>query len=213
MLKERLISGTLIVLLVIGLFFLNKVLLYSVMAIVAIFGIEEIWMIVRFRNSTKIDFALFFILPVIYLIFSLVFIAGELRWKCNIYWLISAIVGASTYDTFAYCFGKKFGKHKIALQISPNKTWEGTISGFLGPAIVSTITGKYFLSLSWAQIIALFLTIGILSFFGDLSVSWYKRKMNIKDMGNIIPGHGGILDRIDSHLLVLIGVYCFKIVS
>lgn len=204
MLKKRILSAIIIIFILVGIFFLNKLFLNFVLVLLLVFAIKEILAMNKNKHNAMSACA---ILPIIYMTFSLIFIVNKLRWESNIWWLIAAIAGASTYDTVAYFIGKNFGKHKIAPKISPCKTWEGTLAGFLGPILVSIIAGKYFLDLNYFKIILFALVMGILSFLGDLSVSWYKRKLNVKDAGCIIPGHGGLLDRIDSHLLVLIGVF------
>lgn len=100
-------------------------------------------------------------------------------------------------DVLQFTWGKLFGRHKIIPKISPNKTWEG----FLGGLISTTIVG-YFLAfltpLSGFQIVFVGFMIAFSGFVGDIVMSSIKRDIGIKDMGNTIPGHGGVLDRIDS---------------
>ncbi len=100
-------------------------------------------------------------------------------------------------DVMQFTWGKLFGKHKIIPKVSPNKTWEG----FLGGIISTTIIG-YFLAfltpLSGFQVIFISFMIAISGFFGDIVMSSIKRDIGVKDMGTSIPGHGGVLDRIDS---------------
>jgi len=102
------------------------------------------------------------------------------------------------YDTGAYLVGKNFGKHKFFERISPKKTWEGTIGGTL-VAIAASI-GLYFIS-EGTQLIQLLILTGLIILFGtfgDLTESLFKRSLNLKDSGTILPGHGGILDRFDT---------------
>lgn len=107
-------------------------------------------------------------------------------------------------DTGAYFTGKILGKHKLFKSISPGKTWEGTIGG----GLLAIITG-YVLSLFFHEIMRLdnWLIIAILTViganYGDLLESLIKRNLNIKDSGNIIPGHGGILDRFDGFIMAI----------
>lgn len=124
-----------------------------------------------------------------------------------------AIASTAAYDTMTFFIGRNFGAHKITPVISPKKTWEGTFGGFIGSIPVAIIIGYYFLSIDIWRALILGILIGILAFFGDLSVSWYKRQLGIKDMGRPIPGHGGLLDRLDSHLLVIRGVFFFVILA
>jgi len=105
-------------------------------------------------------------------------------------------------DSFAYLIGSTLGKHKIAPRISPKKSWEGTIGNLLGNFCAVWIGKTYFFTfLGTKDVIALALMIFILGFLGDLIESSWKRGAGIKDSGSIFPGHGGILDRIDSIFL------------
>jgi len=103
-------------------------------------------------------------------------------------------------DIAAYFFGRWFGHHKLAPKLSPGKTWQGAIGGFIMVAILALIV-------SWAAGLSLFHQLGVLtislivsvfSIFGDLLESMFKRERGVKDSSNLLPGHGGILDRIDS---------------
>jgi phosphatidate cytidylyltransferase len=110
--------------------------------------------------------------------------------------LLITILAVWAADVAAYAVGSSFGKAKIAPTISPGKTWEGTIAGFLAAAAVVLVamapTGIYV----WAVLAAL--AIGPVAFAGDLLESWLKRRAGVKDSGTLLPGHGGMLDRIDS---------------
>ena len=112
--------------------------------------------------------------------------------------LLITIFAVWAADVAAYAVGSSFGRRKIAPAISPGKTWEGTIAGFLAAATVVLVavapTGIYV----WAALAAL--TIGPVAFAGDLLESWLKRRAGVKDSGTLLPGHGGVLDRIDSLL-------------
>jgi phosphatidate cytidylyltransferase len=103
-------------------------------------------------------------------------------------------------DTAALFAGKSLGKHKLAPKISPNKTIEGSIGGLLGSALVGLLMAQFYdMSIGSAVLIATFS--GVLGQAGDLFESWLKRRSNVKDSGSLLPGHGGVLDRIDSMLL------------
>lgn len=114
------------------------------------------------------------------------------------------IVATYATDTFAYLGGSMFGKHKLIEHISPNKTVEGAIAGTLGSLVISLLFAYFFVSLEFNIIIYASLLIPIFAQVGDLTFSMIKRKFNLKDFGNIFPGHGGVLDRIDSVLFSLI---------
>ncbi len=123
--------------------------------------------------------------------------------KLLIWYLAIAAWGT---DTFSYFFGIRFGKHKLT-PISPKKSIEGSIGGIVGAVIVSIIytyiinkTGK--MEISYIVISAITAMLSILSQIGDLAASSIKRYTGIKDFGELIPGHGGMLDRIDSILFI-----------
>lgn len=116
-------------------------------------------------------------------------------------------------DTAAYVFGSLFGKHKLAPNISPGKTWEGFLCScvFTVGLAVGLSYIPYFQQsgLQMWQWIVLSLIIQVFGLMGDLTESLFKRKAGVKDSGNIIPGHGGVLDRVDSILFATIPVYLF----
>ena len=121
-------------------------------------------------------------------------------------------------DVGAYIFGKLFGKHKLT-KISPNKTWEGILGGYLGTVLVVAGYIVFFNSnLNWKIILRIILLTNITFMFsviGDLFESLVKRTSGVKDSGNILPGHGGILDRIDSFCagipVFLMGVLLYQL--
>lgn len=106
-------------------------------------------------------------------------------------------------DVGAYLAGKAFGKHKLASVVSPNKTWEGFFGGLVTSLIASYILASYMgMPLELKYFIPFVIILGIVSVIGDLFVSMLKRQADVKDTSNILPGHGGILDRLDSTLSV-----------
>lgn len=113
-------------------------------------------------------------------------------------------------DTGAYFVGRFLGKKKIAPTLSPNKTVEGSVGGFAGAVILSVIVGMV-LHLPWYHGLALGVIFGVLSQLGDLSESAIKREIGIKDFGNVMPGHGGILDRFDSMLFAGPAMYYYVV--
>jgi len=116
-----------------------------------------------------------------------------------------------TSDTFAYLSGMTFGKHKLFERISPKKTWEGSIGGLFFGIIVSWVLSIYFDDLSQMQWMTLGLITIVFGTFGDLAESMIKRSMNAKDSGNILPGHGGLLDRFDATLLAAPAVFIYLV--
>jgi phosphatidate cytidylyltransferase len=111
-------------------------------------------------------------------------------------------------DSFSYLFGKKFGKHKVAPLISPNKTWEGTISGIVIAFFVFMILSIIFSGFSY-KLIIIAIILPLYGFFGDLFESFLKRRRGLKDSGSILKAHGGILDRFDSFIFAAIAYYPF----
>ncbi len=101
-------------------------------------------------------------------------------------------------DVAQYTWGKLLGKHKVIPKISPNKTWEGLIGGVLSVALLAIVVAPYLTPFSILYAFAAGLIISIAGFFGDVTISALKRDIGVKDTGSTIPGHGGILDRVDS---------------
>lgn len=106
-------------------------------------------------------------------------------------------------DTGAYCTGMLFGKHRLFERISPKKSWEGSIGGGAFSIIAAIIMAHFFPFMTLGVWIGLALTIVIFGTWGDLTESLLKRTLGIKDSGNILPGHGGMLDRFDSTLMAV----------
>ncbi len=128
--------------------------------------------------------------------------------------------GAVFADTFALFTGIKLGKHKLCPRVSPKKTVEGAIGGVIGSAVINIIAllvcnwlcYNPFPLPVWFMIILSFI-VPVVSMFGDLIASTIKRNYGIKDFGNLIPGHGGIMDRLDSISIVAPFVYCVLLFS
>lgn len=114
-----------------------------------------------------------------------------------------------TNDTGAYCSGSLFGKHKLFPRISPGKTWEGSIGGGLLVLVAAAIVYHFFphieseMGMSLPEWMGLGIVIVMFGTWGDLVESLFKRTLGIKDSGNILPGHGGMLDRFDSSLMAM----------
>ena len=138
---------------------------------------------------------------------SLIIIIRNQSLMLLIYLLLISIIT----DTYAYITGILIGRHKLIEEISPKKTWEGTIGGTIIGVFISVLFYHNFvdaqLPIYILIIISLFLS--ILGQFGDLVFSAIKRYFGKKDFSNIMPGHGGILDRLDSILFILLGFMFF----
>jgi phosphatidate cytidylyltransferase len=127
-------------------------------------------------------------------------------------WIYLALFSTFAVDTTAYFVGRAWGRRKMAPTISPGKTWEGALGGLVG-AIAGVIVLALLLDvdISYAEMVLLGFLIAVFAQLGDLAESKIKRSMGVKEAGNLIPGHGGILDRLDS--IVFTGVvvyYCLR---
>lgn len=113
-------------------------------------------------------------------------------------------------DTFAFFGGKMFGRHLLAESISPKKTWEGSVSGFLF-TLAAGLVIKYLwkINFSYEHVILIAIIVGVFAQIGDLFESHLKRTVKVKDSSNLIPGHGGFLDRFDSILFSVPALYIY----
>lgn len=152
------------------------------------------------RYLTKDAFSLLGFIYLIGLFYRYVLIIRNVNLNIIIYLLSITIIT----DTFAYIGGSLIGKHKLCQNISPHKTWEGAICGTVSGTIISTITYCNLISSFNIKILVVTFLLTIIGQFGDLVYSKIKRENNIKDFSNIMPGHGGILDRLDSFSFVVI---------
>ncbi|MDD3741906.1 MAG: phosphatidate cytidylyltransferase [Bacteroidales bacterium] len=117
------------------------------------------------------------------------------------------------FDSMAYCVGVPLGKHKLFVRVSPKKSWEGTIGGAIFVIVAGIFMYKFFPVLSqtdWIVISALVIVFGTI---GDLIESLFKRSINVKDSGETLPGHGGLLDRLDSFIFTLPWILIYFIVK
>jgi len=153
------------------------------------------------RNSRplRLLFGLLTIIPFFWGMMALRQFGYEHNHFTGAWWLLYVMLLVWGADSGAYMFGKLFGKHKLAPKVSPGKTWEGLIGGLVTSAIISWLFGRY-APLNVVPITLLICSVvaALASVLGDLTESMFKREAGIKDSGHLIPGHGGILDRIDS---------------
>ena len=118
--------------------------------------------------------------------------------------LLVAVLGATAAgDIGAYAFGSWLGRRPIAPSVSPNKTWEGFIGGLLAAAVLSAVVLPLDGTSSVLRGAAIGVAVGVAGFLGDLVASMVKRDLGVKDLGRLLPGHGGVLDRVDGLLLAL----------
>jgi len=125
--------------------------------------------------------------------------------------LLFAMVIIWVGDTAAYFVGRSIGKHALAPRLSPKKTWEGTVASFLGSLIVALIFAR-FITVPLPHLVAMAAVGNVAGQVGDLLESAYKRSAGVKDSGSLLPGHGGVLDRIDALILAIPVVWYYWIV-
>ena len=116
-------------------------------------------------------------------------------------WILFVLVLIWAADTGAYFSGRRFGRHKLALRVSPGKTWEGAAGGLMLSALAAGLAGYWLFGLeAWQLLLFVLLCAGVVVFsiVGDLTESMFKRHAGVKDSGTLFPGHGGVLDRLDS---------------
>ncbi len=134
--------------------------------------------------------------------------------KYGLYYLICPILICITTDIFAYLIGSKWGKRKFIQSVSPNKTVEGAVAGIVGSLVFSVGYGLILqfglnVIVKWGVYVPYALLCSVVGQFGDLTGSIVKRIAGVKDFGNVFPGHGGILDRFDSHSFAFAFTYLF----
>ncbi len=113
-------------------------------------------------------------------------------------------------DTTAYFVGRAMGKHPLAPHISPKKTWEGSIGGIVGSLLIG-YAASFFLTIPLVHLLAMAFLGNVAGQMGDLLESAYKRSAGVKDSGSLLPGHGGVLDRIDALILCVPVVWYYMI--
>ena len=175
--------------------FIENIWIFSIaLSLICIFAIYE-WIT---NNLNHLFFGILLIIN--FLISCIFFVNIEIASNISSYIIFLIIIlNTSIYDSFAYLVGSRYGKIRITKRISPNKTLEGLLGGLFFSAVYGYLIYKY-LELTNLLII-IFVVSSFFAFVGDIYISYLKRKNGIKDTGSILPGHGGILDRLDSHLI------------
>jgi len=143
------------------------------------------------------------LVPLVYIILSFIFfliIDFDNKFKFSFHLYIFTVV---FFDTFSYVIGKSIGKNKL-IHISPNKTVEGLIGGFVASLTFSMVFATFLNFTISVELVFFIITIIFCALLGDLIESYFKRKNNLKNSSNLIPGHGGVFDRFDSFLFSII---------
>ena len=210
-LSKRIFSS-IFLLIVIYLSLLHSIYLFTLLFLISFFSLDEFVKIFKeILKKNKPFFLSIILLVVIYMMFFSLSVWNFLIPfdKEKIISLIFILLICSMTDIGGYVFGKTIGGKKFN-RISPNKTYSGLVGSFLLPLIICYFFYLYFKNQFDfnLNVIILIILVSFISQLGDLLISFFKRKAKIKDTGNIIPGHGGILDRIDGILLGLpLGIY------
>ena len=121
--------------------------------------------------------------------------------------LLAAVITTAAADVASLLVGSAFGRHPLAPSISPNKSWEGFLGGAVASVLVAVIVVHFIHPWTISKALVLGIVVAVVAPIGDLSQSMIKRHLGVKDMGRLMPGHGGILDRVDGLLFVLPATY------
>ena len=194
---------------------------YNLALIFILFFVYSLMMLFKHEEIESKDICTVFVLTLLIpFVFSSIANIKKME-NGNIYvWL--PFIAAWVTDTFAYFTGRFFGRHKLCEKISPKKTVEGAVGGLIGAVIGFVIFAlsmekSFGVNFNYINLVILAVTASILSQIGDLFASSIKRENNIKDFGNLMPGHGGVLDRFDSLLFsvpyILIFIKLFGIIG
>jgi phosphatidate cytidylyltransferase len=177
--------------------------------------ISFVWLLFRKKlDGTMVDWALTLAIP-IYLgwpiSLALLLRGYQVAWPLphGVWWILLMLFGTWGFDTAAFFVGRHLGRHKLAPNISPGKTWEGVLGGLVLSITAAVLFTVLPFGLPWYLAVVLGIWIGAAAVLGDLAESLIKRQTHVKDSGNLMLGHGGILDRIDSVLFVAIAIYMF----
>jgi len=172
-------------------------------------AILGIILVKEWKNIFKVSDPLFWIIMPLYPItpfFLLIYVNESPDYRMLLLYLFIIV---SVFDTASYIFGTIWGKHKIIPSISPGKSWQGALGGYcITTLMLCMITMHH--NISWHTTCLLSLTICILAFAGDIFESYLKRSAGIKDSGNLLPGHGGFLDRFDAIMFVSFFFFAYK---
>ncbi|MBA7576567.1 Phosphatidate cytidylyltransferase [subsurface metagenome] len=173
--------------------------------------ISLVWLLLRPQKEEAFSSWVWTIAGIFYIGWLLSYLV-ELNLEGGRNWIFFALFTTFASDIAAFFVGRALGRHQLAPRISPSKTWEGAIGGIFGAIIVSlffTMSTPLGLPLGYGQAVLLGLLVSVFSQLGDLTESLLKRNMGVKDSGKLMPGHGGMLDRIDSVVFTGIVVYYY----
>lgn len=165
-----------------------------------------------FRNTDKpFNNIAFTIIGIMLTIVPFIFFQAiaYLHGDFNFHYPLAFLIMLWANDTGAYLTGRAFGRHKLFERHSPKKTWEGFIGGVLISAVAAFVISRFYTEMAWPQWVIMAVIIGTFGTMGDLVESMFKRSINVKDSGGILPGHGGLLDRFDGLFIAAPVVYTY----
>ncbi len=183
-------------------FYLEEYIPFGIILIYSLIFYEIIFF---FKNKKRRSFVLF-----LYVLISLISIEIYIIYFYEKVLFLYFILLISCFDIFSYIFGSLFGKKRILPKISPNKTIFGVVAGLLLTLIISLLFNNLFYIFTFRTTMFFSTLIILFAFLGDVIESSYKRRFEIKNSSNILPGHGGIFDRLDSFVMGSIAMLIFN---
>lgn len=198
--KRLLFAGfSFILMLITCLDFVNEAIVQSVLFVAVLFWLIAAVQIVKFPKEFTTVFTL---LSGLFVVIPSYIAFDYLLKHFKLWYVLILLLMIWAADVGAYFSGKALGKNKLAPNVSPGKTREGAIGGLLLSIVVGLVAAKYLLDISWQNSVSHFALLSVLvvisSVIGDLTVSMFKRNAGVKDSGVFLPGHGGVMDRVDS---------------
>lgn len=178
-------------------FFINLLIIFMIILVEVLRGKE--------RPFENIGYTFVGVLYISLPLSLLIFLAGDIgiypSFEFQPYVLLGTILTMWAYDSWAYIIGSWLGKHKLYPSVSPGKTWEGFAGGLVCASLWSLLMSYLFGEIEWFDWVAIAVLLSTIGTLGDLTESKLKRSLGVKDSGQLLPGHGGILDRFDAFLM------------
>ena len=195
----------------------NSALVYLPVLLISILGFTWIAIAELFRKKKhpfvnigiSISGIVYVVLPLI--LINVMSIESSGKEDGQLFPLLGVFIMIWTSDTFAFLVGRKLGKRKLFERISPNKSWEGFFGGLLFTILAGCIIAHFLAGQPYLQYAILGFLVAVFGTLGDLIESMLKRSLHVKDSGKILPGHGGLLDRLDSILIVIPIIYVYQL--